>query len=242
MTALEFLSVGEVAENFGWTPRFVERLAVLGSIPAQEVNGQWHFRREQLVEWLDRKIQTLDTSRIADLETTLEAELQAASRNIHVAERLQGSLVSLDSGASAKPAVLKELVTLAERTGLVTDGPALLSSLAEREAILSTGLPGGFAICHPRHLLPQAMRRTVITAMRTQRPIDFGADGGEKTQLFFLVAAIDDRAHLYALARLIRVVRGNTLEALFEVRSPEAFIEVIREREQRIDSGISDGH
>lgn len=238
MTAHETLSVGEVAASFGWTPRFVERLAVLGAIPAQEVNGQWHFRREQLVEWLDRKIQTLDATRIADLESTLEAELQAASRSIHLAQRLQPPLVSLDSAASSKPAVLKELVTLAERTGLVTDGPALLASLAEREAILTTALPGGFAICHPRHPLPQALRRTVIGALRTSRPIDFGADEGEKTQLFFLVAAIDDRAHLYALARLIRVVRGNTLEGLFEAATPEDFIELIRRREASIDGGL----
>jgi len=57
--------------------------------------------------------------------------------------------------------------------------------------------------------------------------------------LFFLVGAIDDRAHLYALARLIRVVRGSTLEALFEVDTAETFIESIRLREEEIDASLS---
>lgn len=232
----DFLTIGEIASNFGWTSRFVERLAVLGGIPGVEVNGQWHFRREDLVEWLDRKIHTLDTSRIADVEQKLEAELQAESRNIHIAERLRVDTVSLDSQATAKHAILKELVVLAEKTGLVTDGPALLASIVERESLISTAAPGGLAICHPRRPLPQALRRTLLTVVRTAKPVAFGAADGEKTQLFFLVAAIDDRAHLYALARIARVVRGATLEALFDVETPEAFIERVRLSEQEIDA------
>jgi len=184
MIGTEFLTVGEVASNFGWTPRFVERLAVLGAIPGNEVNGQWHFRRDELVDWLDRKIQTLDTSRIADLELKLEAELQAASRNIHIADRLSPATVSLDSQANTKPAVLKELVALAERTGLVIDGPALLASIVDRESLISTAFPGGLAICHPRRPLPQALRRTLLTAVRTAKPIAFGAEDGEKRNCF----------------------------------------------------------
>ena len=238
----EFLTVGDVAANFGWTPRFVERLAVLGAIPGTEVNSQWHFRRDDLVEWLDRKIQTLDTTKIADLESTLEAELQAASRNVRIAERLSPATVSLDSSASGKPAVLKELSALAERTSLVIDGTALLASIAEREAIVSTAMPGGFAICHPRRPLPQALRRTLITALRTSRPIAFGAPDDERTQFFFLIAAIDDRAHLYALARLVRIVQGGTLDALFEAESAEDFVEIIRSREDQIDGASTRGN
>jgi len=43
----EFLTVGDVAANFGWTPRFVERLAVLGAIPGTEVNKISHPVRSE---------------------------------------------------------------------------------------------------------------------------------------------------------------------------------------------------
>lgn len=235
MNPTEFLTLGEVAANFGWTPRFVERLVSLGAIPGKEINGHWHFRREDLVDWLDRKIQTLDSKQVADLELKLEGELQAASRNIHIADRLNPASIELNSPAEGKPAVLKELVRLAERTGLLLDGLALHASLVERESILSTALPGGLAICHPRRPIPQALQRTLITLLRTAKPIPFGDESGEKTQLFFLIAAIDDQAHLYALARLTRVLRSDTLDALFDAATVEEVIDIIRKREAEID-------
>jgi nitrogen PTS system EIIA component len=240
MNSPEFLTLGDVAANFGWTTRFVERLAALGAIPGAEVNGQWHFRRDELVDWLDRKIQTLDPARVADLEQKLEGELQAASRNIRIAERLNPAAIDLQSRAAGKPDVLKELVALADRTGLLLDGPALHASLVERETLISTALPGGFAICHPRRPVPQALRKTLLALLRTGEPIPFGAVGAEKTQLFFLIAAVDDRAHLYALARLTRVLRETTLEALFQAASAEDVIATIRGREAAIDAATPD--
>lgn len=235
MSTIGFLSLGEVAASFGWTTRFVERLASLGAIPGKEIDGQWHFRREDLVDWLDRKIQTLDSDHVADLEQKLEGELLAASRNIHIAERLNHEAIDLNSPADSKPTVLKELVKLADKTGLLIDGLALHASLLEREAIISTALPGGLAICHPRRPIPQALRKTLITLLRTTAPIPFGAEDGEKTQLFFLIAALDDQAHLYALARLTRVLRSDTLDDLFQATDPAAAIEIIQKREREID-------
>lgn len=241
MSSPEFLSLGDVAANFGWTTRFVERLAAVGALPGVEVNGQWQFRREELVEWLDRKIQTIDTARVADLEQKLEAELQAAARNIHLADRLKPEVIGLDVRASGKPDVLKELVGLAEKSGLVIDGPLLHASLVEREALWSTALPGGFAICHPRRPVPHLIRRTVFALLRTEKPIAFGAESGEPTRLYFLIAAVDDRAHLYALARLTRVLRSPTLEALLRARTTGEVIAIVREREIEIDAQARPG-
>jgi len=239
MSTPEFLTLGDVAATLGWTTRFVERLAAGGQLPGVEVNGQWQFRRADLVDWLDRKIQTLDTQQVADLEQKLESELQAASRNIHIADRLRPEFISIDSPAAGRPEILKELVALAERTGLVLDGTQLLASLVEREGLWSTALPGGFAFVHPRRPAPHLLRRTLFAVLRTKRPVPFGAEDGGPTQLFFLIAAIDDRAHLYALARLTRIVRGATLEALRAAPSPEALIDVIRRREAEIDAAPS---
>jgi nitrogen PTS system EIIA component len=236
MPAPEFLTLGEVASYLGWTPRFVERLAAGGSLPGTEIQGQWRFRREDLVDWLDRKIQTLDTARVADLEQKLEAELQAAARNIHLADRLKGDVIGLDIRVAGRTGVLKELVALAQNTGLVLDSANLHASLLERETLCSTALPGGFAICHPRRPVPHLVRRTLLSLLRTDQPIAFGAEGDEQTRLFFLIAAIDDRAHLYALARLVRVLRGPTLGALLRAASPDEVTSIVRQREVEIDS------
>jgi len=122
MNSTETLSVGEVAASFGWTPRFVERLAVSGKIPGAEVQGQWRFRREDLIDWLDRKIQTLDASEVAGLEHRLENELQAAERRTGVAARLRPEFVALDRQLGSKAEVLKDLVALIEHCDRVSLG------------------------------------------------------------------------------------------------------------------------
>jgi mannitol/fructose-specific phosphotransferase system IIA component (Ntr-type) len=240
MSTSEFLSLGEVAASLGWSPRFVECLATGGQLPGIQTDGVWRFRRADLVEWLDPKIQTLDTQQVAELEHKLESELQSESRKIRIADRLRPEQVELVSPAPGRREVLKGLVDLAEKTGLVTDGLQLLASLVEREELCSTALPGGFALCHPRRPSPHLSRRTVFALLRTQQPVAFGAEDGSATRLFFLLAATDDRAHLYALARLTRILRGRALEELLAARSPEDVIEIIQRREAQIDDP-SDG-
>lgn len=239
MNTPEVLSLGEVAVMLGWTPRVVERLAAGGQLPATEIAGQWQFRREELIDWLDRKIQTLDVAQVADLEHKFESELQAAARRIRIAERLSPDLVRLDVQAPGRLEVLKELVATASRSGLVVDTAPLVASLGERETLCSTALPGGVAICHPRRPSPHLVRRTVLAAIKTITPVAFGAEDGEPTRLFFLIAALDDRAHLYALARLTRILHGGTLRTLLDASTEEAFIDAIRRRETEIDLSAS---
>lgn len=235
MITPDILTLGDVAAMLGWTPRIVERLAAGGRLPGTEVGGQWQFRREELIDWLDRRIQTLDTAQVADLEQKLESELQAAARQVHIAERLRPDLVALGVPAAGRTEVLKELAGLASRTGHVLDSTLLAASLAEREALCSTALPGGVAICHPRRPAPHLLRRTILAVLKTAGPVAFGAEDGEPSRLFFLIAAVDDRAHLYALARLTRILQGATLRALLHAPSAQAFIDVIRRRETEID-------
>jgi nitrogen PTS system EIIA component len=236
MDTNEYLTIGQVTAYLGWTHLFVERLAAGGQLPGIEKDGQWLFRRDELIDWLDQKINSLDATKVADLEQKLEGELQAASRNIRIADRLKPEFVGIDVSAAGRSEVLEQLVGFAEKTGLVVDGVRLRASLAERETLCSTALPGGFAFCHPRRPAPHLLRRTVLSVLRTAQSLPFGATDGEPTRLFFLIAAIDDRAHLYALARLTRIVRGETLGELLRAPTADELIAIIRRREAEIDA------
>ncbi len=240
-TTTEELNLGELAASLAWTPRFVERLAVGGKLPGTEVRGEWRFRRDELVDWLDQKLQTLDTPRVAELEHKLERELEEEGelRRPHpdvLTSKLHPSGIELNLRADRKAAVLRELVDVARRTELVLDEKHLHASIVEREALCSTALPGGVAVVHPRRPLPSAARNSFLCFGRTAQPIPFGADDGAPTQLFFLLVTIHDRTHLHALARLIRVLRGETLNALRQAPDAESVLTLLRRRETEIDA------
>jgi PTS system nitrogen regulatory IIA component len=241
MTPPELLSLGEVASYLGWTPRFVERLAVGGKLPGIEADGQWRFRRDELVDWLDQKIQTLDAARVDELERKLENELDAepapAPRPVHLAERMGRGSIALDSRVSTKGAVIKELVALAETTGDLLDAKHLHASLVDREGLCSTALPGGFAIVHPRRPMPFGLRDSIVVLLRTRDPVAFGSDDGGPTDIFFLLAALDDRSHLQGLARIVRVVKGDTLGAIRRAATGSEILAIIKEREASLDPG-----
>jgi len=240
MSTSHYLTLAEVAAYLGWTTRFVERLAVGGKLPGQEIDGQWRFRRDELVDWLDQKIQTLDTARVAEFEHRLETELEAEgilpkSHPAPLSEHLLPASIRLDLPPGSKAEILHALVDLAKQTGKVAAPERLLASLIEREALCSTAFPGGVAIVHPRRPLPEVLDSSVFAFARTSTPVAFGAEDGEQTQLFFLLASVDEREHLHSLARLVRVLRGNTLASLAAAPTGEAVINLIRQREADID-------
>src|SRR5690606_34247327 len=103
---------------------------------------------------------------------------------------------------------------LAERTGLLYDRDYLLASLIDREALCSTAMPGGVALCHPRRPIPSAISTQFVCFLRTLNPVDFGAQDGEGTSVFFLLCAPDDRSHLYGLARVARILHYGALDQL----------------------------
>lgn len=119
--------------------------------------------------------------------------------------------------------MIEQLAELAGKSGKVGDAELLLASVLQRESLCSTALPGGVAICHPRRPLPSALTGTVLSFIRTSTPVTFGAEGGEGTSIFFLLAAVDDRSHLHGLSRIARLLRsGEVLETLKSERLGDA--------------------
>lgn len=239
----DYLTIGEVASYLGWSTRFVDGLVRGEKLPGLEINGEWRFRREELVDWLNRKIQTLDTVRVSELENKLEGDLLADGvfktvRPDRLSSRLPETGIALDIQVESKPELLKALVKLANQTGNLLDSDHLHASLVDRESLCSTALPGGLAICHPRRPLPFAIKDYLLCFLRTAKPIAFGAEDGESTSIFFLLGAPDDQAHLHGLARLARILNPETIRELKEVRSSQEVLDLINQREREISGEV----
>lgn len=235
----EYISIGQLAAYLGWSARFIEGLVRGEHLPGLEIEGQWRFRRDDVVDWLEQKIQTLDTARISELEAKMESSLLAdGTFRTHRSDRLTSRLplkgVALDVKAANKAELLRSLTTVAEATGLLFDREHLLASLVDREALCSTAMPGGVALCHPRRPIPSIIERQFLCLVRTTAPVDFGAEDGEGTSLFFLLCTPDDRSHLHGLARLARILQGDTPALLKSAASTEDVLTILADAESKI--------
>ncbi len=237
----ESINIGQLSAYLGWSPRFIEGLVRGEHLPGLEVDGQWRFRRDDVVEWLEQKIQTLDTARVSELEAKMESSLLAdgtfrTTRTDRLTSRLPLKGIALDVEVSGKAEILRAIATTAESTGLLFDREHLLASLIDRESLCSTAMPGGVALCHPRRPIPSIIQRQFLSFVRTAAPVDFGAEDGEGTSLFFLLCTPDDRSHLHGLARLARILHGGTLDALKAAASSEDIISTLADAESRIQT------
>lgn len=240
----DYLTIGQLASNLGWSVRFIEGLVRGERLPGLQIDGVWHFRRDDVIDWLEQKIQTLDANRVIELEKRVESSLVADGiyRRPIAADRLASRLpeegITLDVAIENKVDVLRSLAAVADRTGLVYDRGYLLASLIDREALCSTAMPGGVALCHPRRPIPMAISTQFLCFLRTRDPVDFESETGEDTSVFFLLCAPDDRSHLYGLAHIARILHHGALDLLKEAATPAAVKRILVDFENRIQTSV----
>ena len=233
------MSAREVADYLRRDARDVERMAERGKIPARKVGGQWRFSRSEINHWLEGELEGLSDKELVAVEKAV-AETSASGENeLLVTGLLHPESVEVPLAARTRGSVLKALVGLVEKTSQVYDPQAILEAIRQREDLLSTGLPCGVAIPHPRRPLPAALGESVLAYGRTASGIAFGGSHGSLTDLFFLVCCRDDRTHLHVLARLSRLFqRESFLDDLRAALDAASSLEMIRAAEkQMLDEG-----
>lgn len=216
------LSLEEVARYLHLSRQDVERLVQTGEIPFQKRGRRVVFVRAEIDAWASRRILGLGSEPLAEYHARTSAGTQELFPNRAIIPALlRPDYIEPALAAKTKASVLREMVKLAERTGLVCDPRELLISLEAREALCSTGLPGGLALLHPRHHQPYMFVASFIVVGRTIQPVHFGAVDGQPTDLFFLICCQDDRIHLHSLARLCTLAQRT--DALAQLRTaPDA--------------------
>jgi mannitol/fructose-specific phosphotransferase system IIA component (Ntr-type) len=148
-----------------------------------------------------------------------------------LSELLSADRVKVPLGSRTKSDVLRELVELVTRGRNGQDAESILSSVRDREMVLSTGIGGGVAIPHGK---TPSVDQLVLVAGVSPQPIDFDALDGKPVQLFFLLVGPESAsgAHVKALSRISRLLRREQLRAdLMAAKSPEEFLRIVRASE-----------
>lgn len=233
------ITIDQLAVYLGWSTRFIEGLVRDAHLPSVGTDGQRCFRLNDVLDWVEQNMQTLDTIPVTQLETKMESSLLAdgifrTTRTDRLASRLPLTGIALNVPVTNKPDLIRSIGSLAEATGLLFDKDELISTLVDRESLCSTAMPGGVALCHPRRPIPSIIERQFLCFLRTATPVDFGAEDGEGTSLFFLLCTPDDRSHLHGLARLARILHGGTLGLLKSAATPQDILAILADAESKI--------
>ncbi len=205
-------NIDELATHLHVARRHVERLIKEGDLPCTMRGGRMMFVREEIDDWASQRLlrlpgQSLDWYHKRIMPATRLLFPRAAL----IPALLPAECIDLALPAKTRAAVIGEMVGLAERTGWVFDPRELRDSVAEREALCSTALPGGLAVLHARQHLPFRFERSFLVLGRTLQPIPFGAPDGRPSRLFFLLCCQDENVHLHALARLCLLARKTKI-------------------------------
>ncbi len=131
-----------------------------------------------------------------------------------------------------KRSLLQQLANLAGQR-LNLDSAAILSSLAERERLGSTGFGQGVALPHGKI---DGLTRIYGLFVRLGEPVDFKALDKVPVDLVFLLLSPPEAGaeHLKALAAISRVTRhAPTLEKMRGARSRDALAAVLLGADER---------
>jgi mannitol/fructose-specific phosphotransferase system IIA component (Ntr-type) len=148
-----------------------------------------------------------------------------------LSELLAPARVRVPLRSSTKDDLLRELVELAAGDRDPAARAAILESVRDREAVLSTGIGGGVAIPHGKTPL---IDQLVIAAGVCARPVDFDSLDGAPVRLCFLLIGPESAAgaHVKALSRISRLLRRDALrDALVGAGSADEFLRVVQDSE-----------
>ena len=233
------LSMDEITGYLHLAARDIERLVKDQAIPCEKRGGRILFRKNEIDAWASQRILGLSGRRLAEYHQQSTRGTRAIlPRETLLPEMIQPGFINPAMTAKTKASVLRDLVALAESTGGLCDGQALLASLQAREALCPTAMPGGFALTHPRFPEPYLFEASFVVVGRPIQEIHFGAPDGHPTQLFFLICCQNDRLHLHTLARLcLMAEKTQMLDQLRQAPDAASMRDCIIASEQEVLRG-----
>jgi len=209
-------------------------------VPSVKRGDDFFFEHRLLDEWAQRHLLAIPQKELAgEHRVAMTERRRADGHDFHIAELLRPELVADGLTAKSRAGVLRDMTDFAESTGLLYDPETLFAELAAREEAASTAAGDGVAFLHPRYHDPFLFQETFLALGRTVRPVFFGSQDGQSTDLFFLICCTDHALHLHILARLCLLAHGTTLLAdLRAAPDAAAMHEALKAAEEKFLGGL----
>ncbi|ADB17492.1 putative PTS IIA-like nitrogen-regulatory protein PtsN [Pirellula staleyi DSM 6068] len=211
-----------LAKYLHLSPQQVQKLVDRGKVPGRRIGGEWRFSRDEIHHWLEDRIGAADDADLAQVEQVLRTSRALTDEDpLRIHELLLPEAIAIPLPARTRKSVIRSMVDLVAKTGLVWDIDRVLEAVEQREILHPTALDCGVALLHPRRPMTASVAQPLLAMGRTTQGLPFGAAGGQLTDIYFLIMSTDDAGHLNTLARLSRMLSADGfLDALREATSP----------------------
>lgn len=148
-----------------------------------------------------------------------------------IAELLSRDSILLRASLSSKEEAIDLLVDLQVKGGKITDAAEYKRDILAREKMGTTAVGEGIAVPHAKS---GAVKAPSLAAVTVPVGVDYGAEDGSPSKLFFMIAAPKNgEAHLEMLSRLMTMLMdGDFREKLVKADSADEFIGLIEEAEK----------
>ncbi|MEZ8041005.1 fructose-specific PTS transporter subunit EIIC [Vibrio sp. 1F263] len=136
-------------------------------------------------------------------------------------------LIKLSLSANSKEDVFKELIDVLYTQGRISDKVQFLADIKAREEQGNTGFEEGIALPHAKS---SAVIKPAVVIGVHQQGIEYGADDGQPSKLFFMIASPDggDDHHIEVLAELSsKLIEEGFIESFMNAQSEQEALELL---------------
>ncbi|MDH6015263.1 fructose-specific PTS transporter subunit EIIC [Vibrio splendidus] len=137
------------------------------------------------------------------------------------------NLIKLSLSANSKEDVFKELIDVLYAQGRISDKVQFLADIKAREEQGNTGFEEGIALPHAKS---SAVIKPAVVIGVHQQGIEYGADDGQPSKLFFMIASPDggDNHHIEVLAELSsKLIEEGFIESFMNAQSEQEALELL---------------
>ncbi|MFQ6794634.1 MAG: fructose-specific PTS transporter subunit EIIC [Thomasclavelia sp.] len=153
-----------------------------------------------------------------------------------ITDLLKIESIDVNANVASYDEAINHLIDLMMKTGNISNRNLYQEAIYKREQLSSTAVAKDIAIPHGQS---EAVKQATIVAMVVKDGVDFKAPDGNKSKLFFMIAASVDKAnvHLQALAKLAGLLMEESFVAdLIQAPDAKTFYDLIINKEMTLDN------
>ncbi|ENM5855105.1 PTS sugar transporter subunit IIA [Vibrio mimicus] len=146
---------------------------------------------------------------------------------------INANLIQLDLQANSKQEVFEELINILHAQGRISEKATFLNDIQAREELGNTGFEDGVAIPHAKSA---AVTQPAVAIGVSKKGIDYGAEDGLPSKLFFMIASPDggDDHHIEVLAELSsKLIEEGFIDAFLNAETSEQALEILLKKSER---------